>query len=283
MGPTFYTPNLKFTEIAEPSTSSTMTKRASSSSNPFQIHGHSLVYPPSSSDRESPSELLQRNTRPLQKSKSSRLKPREAEIEQSTPSHPTQDPVRAQSSATKTRNSAHDSSRSQRPLSPTRIARQDMRSEPRIIRRVQTTVEIPVKEEEVDDEEFRESTSAQASTSASSSASEVVYVRRTNSTRQTRQSKRSAKPDDDDSYAEDNNEDRNRDLHASSSEEDDDELMMGAEDNRKEVYGTQRLNTTPHRPNGTSAVLRSGDSSSKKRKLAVVPGSGGSTTKTRKL
>jgi len=164
-----------------------------------------------------------------------------------------------------------------------------MRSESRqqVIRRVQTTIEIPVKEEDADEEEFQESVSTQPYPSSSASAevsptADIIHVRKTT---KSRRSKRSAKPDDDDSYAEEepDDEEGKRGIHGSSSEEDDDELMMGAEDNRKEVYGTHRLNTTPHRPNGSSAVSRSGDSSNKKRKLVTGRVSGGSATKTRKL
>jgi len=71
--------------------------------------------------------------------------------------------------------------------------------------------------------------------------------------------------------------------NASSSEEEDDELMMGAEDNRKDVYGTHRVAATPLRPNHTSTVSRSGGSSSKKRKQSIGRVSGGSATKARRL
>lgn len=232
IGPTFYTPNLKRREIAEPSTSST--KRASTSSNPFQTNGHKPIVPPSPSDWGSSSESLPQSIRPSQRSKSSRLKPRDEEYDQTALSHPVKDSARAHShkvSPTKVRHTAHDSGRSQRPLSPTRVTRQEMRSESRqqAVRRVQATIEIPVKEEEVDDEELGESISAQPYSSSSASvevspAADIIHVRKP----KTRQNKRSTKLDDNDSYTEGPDEGERQSMHSSSSE-DEDELMMGAE------------------------------------------------------
>jgi len=83
-------------------------------------------------------------------------------------------------------------------------------------------------------------------------------------------------------YVEDEvNDEEELQSHGSYSEEEDDELMMGAEDNRKEVYGTHHV--TPLGTNSTSVVSRSGGSSGKKRKLPVGRASGGSVTKARRL
>jgi len=120
-----------------------------------------------------------------------------------------------------------------------------------------------------------------------SPTAEILHGRKkTSSHKKTRQqSKRSARADDDDSYVEDDidGEEEETRAHSGSSEEEDDELMMGAEDNRKEVYGTRRVAMTPLRPTGTSTVSRSGGSSGKKRKQAVGRISGSSVTKARRL
>jgi hypothetical protein len=182
-----------------------------------------------------------------------------------------------------------------------------MRSEPRqqVIRHVTATFEVPVKEEDVDDEEFEGSVSAASSMQSAdaSPTTKMLDIRKNKSAvhKARQRSKRSTQADDD-SYVED--EDEEIHVHPDSSEDDDDdELMMGAEvssfpdcthtarmqltiwtqDNRKEVYGTRRVAATPLRPNGNSAVSRSGGSSGTKRKLAVGHLSRGSTTKARRL
>jgi len=224
---------------------------------------------------------------------------RDPEVEHVTTSYSAKDPTQTKIQkfpATKTPRhptQVHDTSRSQqRPgLSPTRIARQEMRSAPRqqVIRRVTTTFEVPVKEEDIDDEELEESASVSASGSTDiSPTTETLNARRTKSLqhRSRQQSKRSVQADDDDdSYVEDEVDDDDGRAHSrgSSGEEEDDELMMGAEDNRKDVYGTHRVTATPLRPNRTSTVSRSGGSSSKKRKQAVGRASGGSAIKARRI
>jgi hypothetical protein len=114
-----------------------------------------------------------------------------------------------------------------------------MRSEPRqqVIRRVTTTFEVPVKEEDIDDEEFEESASASTSVHSAdvSPTMAIVHARKAikamSSHHKLRQrSKRSVQADDDDSYVEDEVDDEDEPHgHGSSSVEEDDELMMGAE------------------------------------------------------
>src|SRR5882762_2900976 len=236
----FYTPNSKYHEIAEPSTSSTTTKRVSIASNPFQTNGHKSILPHTPADQESLSQALQKNLRSTQKSKTSRIPQHDAEGEQATLSHSVKESTRAQtqkSSATKTLRHlphTHDTNRSQQcPASPSSgIARQEMRTTPRqqIIRHVTATIEVPVKQEDIDDDEFEESASASGSVDVSPTA-EILRARETKSSQhQARQrSKRSVQADDDDSYVEDDIKGGEAHIYASSSEEDDDELMMGAE------------------------------------------------------
>jgi hypothetical protein len=226
------------------------------SSNPFQTNGHKSVLPPSPTKQVSPLEM---KYRPLQRSKSSRLRPQhDQELEQVTPSQSAKDsthPQTQQLSVTKLpRNPAqvHDTSRSQpQPaLSPKRAVRQEIRSEPRqqVIRHVTATFEVPVKEEDVDDEEFEGS--ASASTSAHSSDVSPTGNRlpapktKPSYNKQRNQSKRSVLADDDESYVEDEV-DGVEEPHrpASSSEEEDDELMMGTEVSPTLSVPTQRKQT----------------------------------------
>jgi len=138
-----------------------------------------------------------------------------------------------------------------------------------------------VKQEDIDDEQFEDPASPSGSEDISPTA-QILHTRKTKfSQRKSRQqSKRSVQTDDDDSYVEDEVDDEEEaHSHASCSEEED-ELMMGAENNRKEVYGTHRVVATPVRPNGKS---RASGSSDKKRKRAFGRVSGGSATKARRL
>lgn len=226
-----FTPNLKYTEIPDPATSSTATKRAST--NPFQSNGYKSAPTSSASDQESPTTAFQNTNRNLHKPKPSKLR-RETELDQSM--HIIQRAQTLKGSTSKA--PRYDGARSQGPISPTRVARQDMRSEPRhqVIRRVTATIDVPVKEEEIDEGEYSQSASASASAQVSSSAdvsptTEIAQTRKANTPYQVprRRNKRTV-VEDDDSYGEDKTDAGNRgNSHESSSEEDDDELMMGAE------------------------------------------------------
>ncbi|KAH7885297.1 hypothetical protein F5I97DRAFT_1928694 [Phlebopus sp. FC_14] len=151
-----------------------------------------------------------------------------------------------------------------------------------LIRRVQAVVEVPVKEESVDDDEISapaapasastSSASASASASASKTSSNVDAARASKAATRVKRAagrkeiaKRPYVEIDEDSAGErDDSEVSEQSDDADMVDSEDDELMLGAEDNRKEVYGIQRITKTAP-PKTPSHALQAG----KKRKLAV--------------
>lgn len=237
----FYTPKTIYAELGDHTgTSSATTKRAASSSNPFQINGHKS-FPLEQSDPESSSETVINSARSMQKSKSS-ISRRQEDAESPNAAQYTKS-IRAQTqkaSAPKVP-THHEHSRSERPASPIRVSHQEVVSQPRqhVIRRVTATFQIPVKEEEFDADgiDAEDSASASASLEASSSAepsptTELAPIRIINSVRNKKRRKRIVPADDDDSYVEEDAADNAGSAmgaRESVSEEEDDELMMGAE------------------------------------------------------
>lgn len=210
MGATPYTPRTNYANMIEPQTSSTTTKRASTSSyestdvmtedTPLKKK-HKVAHATDISRRE-PATLPDTRQKPyVQVPKVKTPKPR-----RTTARTPT--------------GMAH------RPVSPTHA-----RSEPRqttLIRRVQTVVEMPVKEEDDDDDPTELfSTSISASGSRSDAGGTIASRKRSTRLRARKQSRRVV--DDEDSDAGSDVDDEAADSRGRGGDDDDDELRMGVE------------------------------------------------------
>lgn len=188
----------------------------------------------------------QQGTRLSQKSKPSKLR-REAELDQTHASSisSAQRAQKAPASATSAQRATH------RPTSVIYPARQEIRSEPRqhsqVIRHVTATIDVPVKQEEMDEDETYDQPSASASLQASSSAEmsptvEAAHIRKANHNQSRRQQKKPAPPVNEDDTGSSGEEYAEEDAHESSSlEDDDDELMMGAEVSSPIFLSTYRM------------------------------------------
>lgn len=215
----YYTPGPKYTNSGEPSTSSSTTKRASSAYAFQSNSAHNSGKPTSSSsEQDSPSDVLQKQTRRSQKAKSSGLRPQDDGLV-----HREQSRNTPGSKGTKN------------PVADSRVAQHEPRAvtQSRVIRRVQAVISIPVKEEDEDDEIIHESVSADASPSTAACISpevpeiEALHPQKpTSSTRQKprKHSRRVVSDDDDDEL-----EDEDQWVPTPSEDEEEDPLMMGAE------------------------------------------------------
>ena len=232
----YFTPTSRYLPITEPSTSNITTNRVSTS-NPFQPDGQeSYIVSRSSSDPDSPSDLQQQqSSRPSQKSKSSNQR-REAEFDQMHTSSISAAPRVQQASAATTS--------SQRAMQrPTYSAR---RSEPhqhsQVIRHVTATIDMPVKQEQMEEDESYVQPSP--SSTVMSPTVETARLRKANHNQSRRKQKKPALPVNDDDTGSSGEEYVEDDAHGSSSQEDDDdELMMGVEVSVSSFYPPTKWGT----------------------------------------
>ena len=207
------------------------TKRISTSSNPFQSKGQEkYIVSRSSSDAESPSDFQQQpGSRPSQKSKPFNLR-RETELDQMHTISTAPRVQQASAAATSTHRAI------QRPISVTySTCRSKPHQHSQVIRHVTATIDVPVKQEQMDEDEFYAQPSASVSLQASSSAEmsptvETAPLRKANHNQSHRQQKKPASPVNADDTGSSGEEYVGENTHESSSQEDDDdELMMGVE------------------------------------------------------
>jgi len=150
------------------------------------------------------------------------------------------------------------------------MSHDEMGTEPRLVRRVQAVVQVRMKEEDSDQDLFdhdKNSTFSSPSAYLSSMESTGTPSPSQRTRRRVKKTRKVIRSDDDKDYEGEDGAGVNSDIN---SEEEDDELMMGTEDNRRELYGAERV-VPKIIPNGYNSTTR-GLAPNRKRKVDPLAG-----------